>query len=33
MTGNRIEDEGAIAMSKMLRVNTKLALLDMSGDD
>ena len=29
MTGNGIEDEGAKAMSEMLKVNTTLTLLDL----
>ena len=33
MTGNEIRDEGAKAMSEVLKVNTTLTSLDLSGKD
>ena len=33
MTGNMIGDEGAKAMSEMLKVNTTLASLNIEGDE
>ena len=33
MTGNRIEDEGAKAMSEMLKMNTTLIKLNMESED
>ena len=33
MTGNEIGDEGAKAMSEVLKVNTTLKELDLSGDE
>ena len=33
MTGNDIGDEGAKALSEMLKVNTTLTSLDLSGEE
>ena len=33
MTGNRIGDEGAKAMSEMLKVNTTLTTLNLSSEE
>ena len=33
MTGNRIEEEGAKAMSEMLKVNTTLTTLNLASED
>ena len=33
MTGNDIGDEGAKSMSEMLKVNSTLTTLDMSGEE
>ena len=33
MTDNHIRDEGAKSMSEMLKVNTTLSTLDLSGEE
>ena len=33
MTGNKVGDEGAKAMSEMMKVNTSLTTLDLYGEE